>query len=136
MNLRESKAFAYFAFSEAVFYKSGGLFYVRAKVAPEFVYPSVQEVLKEFRTIAKEPIAISEIDQAKSYLIGNFPIDIERRSSFSEKMSQIVAYGRGDDYWNKSCWSARKKSPRRPKSASSSRRSSSSPETNPCWLTA
>jgi predicted Zn-dependent peptidase len=101
MNLRESKAFAYFAFSEAVFYKSGGLFYVRAKVAPEFVYPSVQEVLKEFRTIAKEPIAISEIDQAKSYLIGNFPIDIERRSSFSEKMSQIVAYGRGDDYWNK-----------------------------------
>jgi predicted Zn-dependent peptidase len=101
MNLRESKGYAYFAFSEAVFYKSSGLFCVRAKVAPEFIYPSVQEVLKEIRKIAKEPIATSEIDQAKSYLIGNFPIAIERLSAFSEKISEIMAYDRGNDYWNK-----------------------------------
>jgi len=101
MNLRESKAYAVFAFSEAVFYQAGGLFLVRAKVAPEFIFPSVQEILKETRKIAREPIAISEIDQAKSYLIGNFPIEIERLSAFSEKMSEIKAYRRADDYWNK-----------------------------------
>jgi len=101
MNLRESKGYAYFAFSQAEFSKSGGLFCVRAKVAPEFIYPSVQEVLKEIRKIAREPIAISEIDQAKSYLIGNFPIAIERLSAFSEKISEIMAYDRGNDYWNK-----------------------------------
>lgn len=101
MNLRESKAYAYFAFSEAVFYQSAGLFLIRAKVAPEFVYPSVQEILKEIRKITREPIAISEIDQAKSYLIGNFPIAIEQLGAFSEKISQIMAYDRGDNYWNK-----------------------------------
>jgi len=101
MNLRESKGYAYFAFSEAVFYKSGGLFFVRAKVAPEFIYPSVQEILKEIRKITREPIAISEIDQAKSYLIGNFPVAIEQLGVFSEKISEIMAYDRGNDYWNK-----------------------------------
>ncbi|MCX6578137.1 MAG: pitrilysin family protein [Candidatus Aminicenantes bacterium] len=101
MNLRESKGYAYFAFSQAEFSRSGGLFFVRAKVAPEFIYPSVQEILKEIRKITREPIAISEIDQAKSYLIGNFPVSIEQLGVFSEKISEIMAYDRGNDYWNK-----------------------------------
>jgi len=101
MNLRESKAYAYFAFSEVAFNKASGLFCVRARVAPEFIYPSAQEILKETRRIAREPISISEIDQAKSYLLGNFPIAIERLSALAEKMSEIMAYDRENDYWNK-----------------------------------
>jgi predicted Zn-dependent peptidase len=101
MNLRESKGYAYFAFSGAEYYKMGGLFCVWARVTPEFIYPSVQEILKEIRKITREPIAISEIDQAKSYLIGNFPVAIEQLGVFSEKISEIMAYDRGNDYWNK-----------------------------------
>lgn len=101
MNLRESKGYAYFAFSGAEFYKMGGLFCVWARVTPEFIYPSVQEILNEVRKMSKEPITASEIDQAKPFLIGNFPVSIERFDAFSEKAAEIIAYNWGDEHWNK-----------------------------------
>jgi len=101
MNLRESKAYANYAYSKIEFYKTGGLFSAWARVAPEHVYPSVQEILKEIRRIGKEPIAPSEIDQARSYLIGNFPIFIERYDDFSERISEITAFGWGSERWSK-----------------------------------
>jgi predicted Zn-dependent peptidase len=101
MALRESKGYAYFCFSETELFRMGGLFLVRARVTPEVVYPSVQEILKVAKAMARDPISSAEIEQAKSYLLGNFPIKIERYDSFAEHIAHSKAYNWGDEPWNK-----------------------------------
>jgi predicted Zn-dependent peptidase len=100
MNLRESKGYASYAFSGADFFKSCGVFWVRAKVTPEVIRDSVQEVLKEIGPSAIEKTSSFEIEQAKSFLIGNFPLKNEPLTSFSLEIARIKAFNLGEDHWN------------------------------------
>jgi zinc protease len=100
MNLRESKEYAYFAFSETEFHRSCGVYYVRARVIPTACYAAVQEILMELGRAAKQNVSTSELEQAKSYLIGNFPLQIDRLDSLTRKISEIETYSLGDAYWN------------------------------------
>jgi len=101
MNLRESKGYAYYAFSEAEFYKSCGIFLVSAKVTPEVSYTSIQEILKEISSVVQEKISNFEIEQAKSSLIGNFPLSIEKYDHLSSQISKIEAFNLGEEHWGK-----------------------------------
>jgi zinc protease len=100
MNLRESKGYAYFAFSEVNLFKRSGVFLVKAKVRPEVVYLSVKESLKEIEKIIKEEITNFEIEQAKSYLIGNFPLQIETFESFCSRITEAQAFALGNEFWD------------------------------------
>ncbi|MHB8095671.1 MAG: M16 family metallopeptidase [Candidatus Aminicenantales bacterium] len=101
MNLRESKGFAYYAFSGADFFDNCGVYWIRARVTPEVIYASVREILKEIGPSAVETITSMEIEQAKSFLIGNFPLKNETLSRFSSQVSRIKACNLSDDHWNK-----------------------------------
>jgi len=101
MNLRESKGYAYWAFSEVEFFKNFGLFFVKAKVRPEFVYKSIEEALNEIKIVANEEIPSFEIEQAKSYLIGNFPLQIETYDSLSSKVSDFKVFNLGEEHWTR-----------------------------------
>jgi len=101
MNLRESKGYASYAFSGADFFKSCGVFWVRAKVTPEVIRDSVQEILKEIGPAAVERASSFEIEQAKSFLIGNFPLKNEPLTSFSLEVARIKTFNLGEDHWNK-----------------------------------
>ncbi len=101
MNLRESKGYAYYAFSELDFFKNCNIFMVKAKVRPEVTYASVREILKEIEKITKEKIPSSEIEQAKSYLIGNFPLQIQTFDTLSSRISEIKALDLGEEHWSK-----------------------------------
>ncbi len=101
MNLRESKGYAYYAFSELDFFKKSRVFFVKAKVRPEVTYPSIMEILQEIEKITKEEIPSSEIEQAKSYLIGNFPLQIQTYDKLSSRISEIKALSLGEDHWSK-----------------------------------
>jgi len=101
MNLRESKEYAYYAFSQVELFKICGLFYIRAKIRPEVVFPSIMEILDEINKISKKKIPSFEIEQAKSYLIGNFPLRIETHNRLSFKQAQIQAFQLGPEHWSK-----------------------------------
>jgi predicted Zn-dependent peptidase len=101
MNLRESKGFAYWAFSEMEFYKSCGIFYIRARVRPDVIHSSVLESLNEIRKISAQRIPGQEIEQAKSYLIGNFPLAIQRYDELASRVSEIKALNLNEGHWNK-----------------------------------
>ena len=101
MNLRESKGYAYNAVSEIEFYKSCSVFFVKAKVRPEVVEPSIQEILKEIENITKNKVPSPEIEEAKSYLIGNFPLQIETFDDLTSKVAELKAFNLGDEHWNK-----------------------------------
>lgn len=99
MHLRESKSYAYYAFSDMRFFRSCGVFLITAKVLTEFSYAAIQEILQEVDDLRNTPIPGQEIEQAKSYLIGNFPLQIETYEDLSTKLSEIQAFGLGRDHW-------------------------------------
>ncbi len=101
MNLRESKGYAYYAFSELDFLKNCSVFFVKAKVRPEVTYLSIKEILQEIDKITTEEIPSSEIEQAKSYLIGNFPLKIQTLDKLTSRVSEIKALDLGEEHWSK-----------------------------------
>jgi zinc protease len=101
MNLRESKQYAYNAFSEIEFFKSCIVFSIHARVRPEVVESSIQEILGEIRTITEKKIPGFDIEQAKSYLIGNFPLQIETLDFLTSKVAEDKALNLEDEHWNK-----------------------------------
>lgn len=101
MNLRESKGYAYYAFSGEDLYKSCGVFWVRARVTPEAVAPSVREILREIGPEAIERVSSFEIEQAKSFLIGNFPLKNEALTDLGYRAARVRSFVLGDDHWNR-----------------------------------
>ncbi len=101
MNLRESKGYAYYAFSEVDLYKSCSVFWVRARVTPEAVVPSVREILREIGPEAVAKVSSFEIEQAKSFLIGNFPLRNEALPDLAFRAAQVRSFELGDDHWNR-----------------------------------
>jgi len=101
MNLRESKGYAYYAFSGEDLFKRCGVFWVRARVTPEAVVPSVREILRELGPEALGKVSSFEIEQAKSFLIGNFPFRNEALSDLALRAAQVRSFELGDDFWNR-----------------------------------
>jgi len=101
MNLRESREFAYYAFSEMELFRSGGVYLIRAKVIPSACFASVQEILQELSRMAKEKMSTFELEQAKSYLIGNFPLQVHRLDDLARRISEIAGFSLGEEHWNK-----------------------------------
>jgi zinc protease len=101
MNLRESKGYAYYAFSETEFFRSCGVYWARARVRPEFIAPAVREIVREIGALAANPAVPSEIEEAKSFLIGNLPMRFESIEGFSDWMARYVALGLDEAHWDK-----------------------------------
>ncbi len=101
LNLRESKEYAYYAFSQMDLFRGCGVFSVRARVIPSAGPAAVQEALKELDRIAREKVSAFEIEQAKQFLIGRFPLQLNRLDSLADHVSDVVAFALGDAYWNR-----------------------------------
>lgn len=101
MNLRESKGYAYWAYSSMEFFKTCGVFFIRAKVRASVIYAAVQEILSEAKAISNRRIPSHEIEQAKSYLIGNYPLSIETYDDLCSWVSEIQAFKLGNEHWDK-----------------------------------
>jgi len=101
MNLRESKGYSYWAYSELEFFRNFMVFLIKIKVRPEATYKSIEEVLKELKIITDGEIPSFDIEQAKSCLIGNFPLQIETLSSLSAKVSESKIFNLEEELWSK-----------------------------------
>jgi len=101
MNLRESKGYAYWAFSEIEIFKNFCIFLIKTKVLAEVTYKSIEEAFNELKSVTDGEISSFEIEQAKSYLIGNFPLQIEALPSLSFKVSESRIFNLEDELWSK-----------------------------------
>ena len=101
MNLRENKEFAYNAYSELDLFRSGGVYVVTARVVPSAVFATIREIFLELERAAREKVSTFELEQAKSYLIGHFPVQISGPKEFSRRVVDLVTFSLGDAYWNR-----------------------------------
>jgi zinc protease len=101
MNLREAKNYATYAFSEMEVYGSCGVCWARAQVRPEVLAPAIREIVGEIAALAAAPAVPSEVEEAKSYLVGNLPLHFESPAGFAEWMARFVALGLDPGQWDK-----------------------------------
>jgi zinc protease len=100
MNLRESKGYAYFAFSTVEFFKACGILTIQERVRSDAIIEAIAESLSEITRISSEIVPDYELEQAKSYLIGNFPLRIEDLEYYASRIAAIKAFELGEAHWN------------------------------------
>lgn len=78
--------------------KFTGAFTVSTQTKNRSSNEALQLILQQLREIQEHPVTDAEMESAKKYLVGSFPLKIDRQSSIAGFMLQIELYGLGLDY--------------------------------------
>ena len=98
MNLREKNGYTYGAYSQLDALRLAGAFRETAEVRTPVTGPSLKEFFYELDRIRNEVVPEKEIANAKSFLTGVFPIQIETQEGLINRLVQIKMYGLAADY--------------------------------------
>jgi len=98
MNLREDKGYTYGAYSSLDARRTAGTFRATAEVRTPVTGDSLKEFFYELNRIRNEPVSEKEMDDAKSYLTGVFPIRLETQEGLVDQLVQIKMFGLPEDY--------------------------------------
>lgn len=98
MNLREAKGYTYGAYSQLDAMRLAGSIRETAEVRTPVTGVSLKEFFYELDRIRNEVVSEKEIRDAKSYLTGVFPIQIETQEGLINRLVQIKMYGLPADY--------------------------------------
>ncbi len=89
MNLREEKGYTYGAYTNLDARKTAGTFRSTAEVRTAVTGDSLKEFFFELVRIRSERVSDKEINDAKSYLTGVFPIRLETQEGLIDQLVQI-----------------------------------------------
>ena len=98
MNLREEKGYTYGAYSSLDARRTAGTFRATAEVRTAVTGDSLKEFFYELNRIRNEPVSEKEIEDAKAYLTGVFPIRLETQEGLIDQLVQIKMFGLPEDY--------------------------------------
>jgi zinc protease len=98
MNLREEKGYTYGAYSNLDARRSAGTFRVTAEVRTPVTGDSLKEFFNELERIRSQPVSQKEINDAKSFLTGVFPIRLETQEGVIDQLVQIRMFGLPENY--------------------------------------
>lgn len=97
-SIREEQGLAYSIYSIFSPYLMPGDFHIEVKTKTENTKKVIQMIVKEIEKIKKEGVTEEELKEAKSFLIGSFPLRIDTMKKISEFLCVVEFYGLGDDY--------------------------------------
>lgn len=99
LNLREDKGWTYGARSFVVDSYAPGIWTLGTSVRADVTVDAVKEVMVELETSqADRPITADELDAAKGYLLGTWPLDFETPDGLLGGLSDIWRYGLAEDW--------------------------------------
>jgi zinc protease len=97
-SVRSNKGLAYGISSGFDAGKFAGSFAVDTQTKNKSANEALQLILEQLRDIQEHPVSDTELASAKKYLIGSFPLKLDRQSSIAGFMLQVELYGLGLDY--------------------------------------
>ncbi len=103
MNLREHKGYTYGAYSTLDARRLAGTFRATAEVRTLVTGASLHEFFYELNRIREEAVSEEELQNAKSYLTGVFPIRIETQEGLIEQFVNIKMFDLPEDYLQTYC---------------------------------
>jgi zinc protease len=101
MNLREAHGYTYGAFSEFIFRRGPGPFWIQSGVRTDATAPAVAEVLREVKRLASEAPKAEELAVAKDAIVRSLPSAFETSSSTVGTLSALYLYDLGLDYYTR-----------------------------------
>ena len=97
LKLREEKGYTYGASASFDFRRSPGPFSARSAVRTDATAPAVADALAELRRIREEPLRADELDAARDYLVGVFPLRFETPAAIASALAGLVVQRLPDD---------------------------------------
>ena len=98
MNLREEKGYTYGAYSSLDARRLAGSFRATAEVRTPVTGASLHEFFYELERIRNERVPDQELRNAKSYLMGVFPIRIETQDGLIDQLTGVKMFDLPADY--------------------------------------
>jgi zinc protease len=98
LNLREEHGFTYGVRSSVVQRRRGGQFMIGTAVGTEVTGPALGEAMKEFRRFQEEGPSDEEVEQARDYLAGIFPLRMETTAQLAARMAELLIFDLPDDH--------------------------------------
>ena len=98
MNLREEKGYTYGAYTSLDARRTAGTYRATAEVRTPVTGASLKEFFYELGRIRDEAISEKELNDAKSYLTGIFPIRLETQEGLIDQLVQIEMQDLDGDY--------------------------------------
>ena len=92
------------AYSVASFFdaaKYPGSFQIVLQTKNDSAREAISLALKQMELIRKEPVSDKELDGAKKYLVGSFPMRLDTQDKLANFLAQVQYYGLGLDYAEK-----------------------------------
>jgi zinc protease len=101
MNLREQKSYTYGAYSRLNARVKAGSLVAYAAVRNEVTEGAINEFLYEFRRIREEKVSNDELNSAKNFITGSFPLQLETSIGVAEHIITQQIHNLPRDYWDK-----------------------------------
>lgn len=97
-NIRDNKGLAYSVYSFFSANKYAGSFQAGLQTKNESANTAVDEIIREMQMIRTDPVTNKELEDAKSYLTGSFPLRIDSNKKIAGFLTAVEYYGLGLDY--------------------------------------
>jgi zinc protease len=97
-SIRERQGMAYYVFSSLDANLAAGALVIRAGVAPGNVDRTIASIDQEVRAIVRDGVTPSELADAKRYLIGSMPRNLETNSGIASFLHTAEFFRLGIDY--------------------------------------
>jgi len=99
LNLRERLGYTYGASTTFAARRQPGPFSMSTAVQTETTAHAVSETLRELRGMQEAEVSQAELDDARNYLAGVFPLGLQTTDGVAGRLSTIATYGLPDDYF-------------------------------------
>jgi predicted Zn-dependent peptidase len=99
--LREEKGYTYGAFGGFDLRRDGGVFVARAAVQTDVTAPALTDLLAEYHAIHDEGITAEELERARSYRAGIFPINFAGPGAVASGLGELVVHEHPDDHFDR-----------------------------------
>jgi zinc protease len=97
-NIRDNKGLAYDVHSGFAAQKEPGAFTITIQTKNESANEVIAETLKEVRRMQTEPVSVKELNDAKAYLTGSFPLRMDTSAKIAGMLTSIENFNLGLDY--------------------------------------
>lgn len=97
-NIRDTKGLAYDVHSYFSPMKYSGTFNIGVQTKNESAKTAIAEALKEMEKIRKEPVSDKELEDAKAYLTGSFPLRLDTNGKIAGMLTAVEFFNLGLDY--------------------------------------
>jgi len=99
--LREDKGYSYGAFGSFDTRRDAGVFTARSAVQTEVTAPALADAVAEIRTMHESGATETELEQARSYRAGVFPINFAGPGAVASGLAELVVHGLADDHYDR-----------------------------------